>query len=78
MIRTSGDFADGCDRISNQTRRFNFCKTAWGPIQIYLNDQIKVIGSMLSREMTQVLRESCEQFGNEMGSQVSSLKEVHG
>ena len=26
MIRTSGGFSDAFDRMSNQTRRFNFCK----------------------------------------------------
>ena len=71
-------FFDERDRISNQTRRFNFCKTVWGPIQIYLNGQIEVVGSRLCQEMVQVLRRSCEIFGNEMGIRMSSLKDVQG
>ena len=45
-------------------------------MQIYLGGKIKVIGPMLSREMVQLLRGSCEQVGNEMGIRMSSLKDV--
>ena len=50
MIRTIGDFADVCGRMSNQTRRLNFRKTAWGSIQRYLGGRIKVICSRVSRK----------------------------
>ena len=46
-----GDFADERDRMSNQTRRFNFRKAIWGPIRKYMNGRIKVIGSNVCREM---------------------------
>ena len=77
MLRTSGDFADECDRMSNHTRWVNFCKTVWGPIQRHLGDQFKVIGTRLSQETVEILRESCGKFGNEMGSRMS-LKDVQG
>ena len=74
MIRTSGDFADERDRMSNKTRWFNFRKAVWGPIHKYMNDQINVICSNVSREMVGALGESFAQFGNVMGSRTSSLK----
>ena len=43
-----------------------------------MNDQIKVICSRLSQEMVELLSESFEQFGNEMSSRMSSLKDVQG
>ena len=58
MIRTIGDFVDECDRMGNPSRRFNFRKTDWGPIQGYMDDQIKVICYMLSQEMVRVLGKS--------------------
>ena len=64
--------------MSNQARRFNFCKTVWGAIQRHLGDQIKIIGSRVSQEMVEVLRASCEQFGHEMGRQMSTSKSVQG
>ena len=76
MISAIGDFVDERGRIRNKTRRFNFCKTVRWAIKIYLGDQVEVIGSRLSQRMVHVLSESREQFGNEMGSQMSSLKDV--
>ena len=43
-----------------------------------MNDKIKVIGSIVSQEMVVGLGKSFEQFGNAMGSQMSSLKDVQG
>ena len=55
MIRASGDFSDGFGLMSNQTWRFNFCKTSCVSIQRHLGNQIKVIVSRVSQEMVAVL-----------------------
>ena len=78
MIRAIGDFSDEFGRMRNKTRRLNFCKTMWVSVQRHLGAQIKVIAPRVSQEMAGGLVESCEQFGNEVGSQVSSLKDVQG
>ena len=73
-----GDFVDEGGRMSNQTRWFNSRKEVWWSIHKYMNGAIKVIGSMLSREMMGKLRQSCELFGNEMSNRMSPLKDVQG
>ena len=78
MIRTSGDFSDECDRAGNQTRRFNFFKAVWVSIRNYMNERIKLIGSKASQEILEKLRNSCNQFRNEIGKQAVSSKDVQG
>ena len=56
-IRMSCDFVDERDRgKNNQTRWFNFCKAVWGGIHNYMNYQIQLIGSDVSREIPDQLR----------------------
>ena len=49
-----------------------------GGIHNYLNGQIQFIGSKVSLEILEKLRNSCEQFRNEIGAQLNSLKEAKG
>ena len=50
MVRTSGDFFDECDRMSNRAIWFNFCAAVWGDMRKYVVGRIKVIGSKVSQE----------------------------
>ena len=64
--------------MGNRTRRLNFCKEVWTSIQIYSGDRIKVSGSTVSQETGEVSRGSFEQFGIEIGSQMSCLQDILG
>ena len=49
-----------------------------GGIHNYANEQIQHIDSNVSQEILAKLRSSCEQFRNEVGAQLDSLRDVQG
>ena len=69
---------DDGDRGLNQSQWYGFCKIVWGCIHLHMDDQMRNLGAMVSREVLERVRSSCENFRCEVRDQLVHLKDVHG
>ena len=77
-IRRGGDFVGEGDRGLNQTQRRDFCMKVREGIHNYTNAQIQQIGPSVSQAILAELRSSCDQFSNEVGTQLDFLGMFRG